>query len=175
MHGTTILCVRKGNKVVMASDGQVTMGDMVCKNTAKKVRLISKGSVVAGFAGSVADSLTFISRLEAKLEQYSGNLLRSVVELSKDWRSDKYLRHLETSLIVADKDSIISLGGNGEALEIDGDIASVGSGSKFALAAACALVDGNMNAEEIVRKSMKIAGDLCVYTNGVISMETIDI
>ncbi|MBL0725399.1 MAG: ATP-dependent protease subunit HslV [Alphaproteobacteria bacterium] len=175
MHGTTILCVKKGKQLVIASDGQVTMGDMVCKDTAKKVRSIFNNNTIAGFAGSVADSLAFISRLESKLEQYSGDLVRSVIELSKDWRSDKYLRNLETSLLVADKDCIMSLGGNGEALEVDSNIASVGSGSKFALAAAYALIDTDIEAYDIVKKSMGIASKLCVYTNNNLSFETVDL
>ena len=173
LEGTTILCVKKDNKVVMASDGQVTLGDMICKSTAKKVRLLSNGKVIAGFAGSVSDSLTFIHQLEEKLEKYSNDLMRSVIELSKDWRGDKYLRHLQTSMIVANKDCIMSLTGNGDALEVEDNISSVGSGSKFALSAAYALIDTDMKAEDIVKKSMQIASNLCVYTNSNFTIESL--
>lgn len=157
----------------MASDGQVTLGDMVCKSSAKKVRSMSNGSVLVGFAGSVSDSLTFMSRLETKLTQYPNDLVRSVIELSKDWRSDKYLRHLETSMIVADSSIMMSIGGSGEAMEVEDDVASVGSGSRFALAAAYALESVEMDAESIARKAMAVASRLCVYTNDSLTIETI--
>lgn len=174
LRSTTILCVKKGGHVVMASDGQVTLGDMVCKPNANKVRKLSKGTVLVGFAGAVADCLTLVGRLEGKLEQYPKDLIRSVIELSKDWRADKYLKSLQASLVVADKSVIMFLGGNGEAMEVDDDVASVGSGSKFAISAAKALMEiESFSAEDVVRKSMKIASDLCVYTNNNLVVETL--
>ena len=174
IRSTTILYVKKDDKAILASDGQVTLGDMVCKGNASKVRKISKGKVAVGFAGSVADCLTLTSRLEEKLEEYSGDLTRSVIELSKDWRSDKYLKSLEAQIIAVNKDCAMILSGRGEVLEVEDSIASVGSGSKFALSAAKALIDiDGISAKQIVEKAMKIAGDLCVYTNSNLTLEEI--
>lgn len=175
-HSTTILCVRRGNEVVMASDGQVTLGNMVEKNTARKLRTFKKGKIIAGFAGSVADCMTLLDRLEKKIEQYD-ELIRACYELAKEWRTDKYIRNLEASIIVTNGDMILSLSGDGNVLEPeDKDIASVGSGSVFALAAARALYNHTtMNAEEIVKKSMEIAGNMCIYTNNHLSIERLTV
>ena len=175
-RSTTILCVRKGDECVIASDGQVTLGNMVEKNTARKLRVFKKGKIVAGFAGSVADCMTLLDRLEKKIEQYD-ELERSCYELAKDWRTDKVIRNLEASLIITDGDTILQLTGDGNVLEPENkDIASVGSGSVFALASARALYENtNFSAEEIVRKAMKIAGDYCIYTNHNLSVEKISI
>ena len=173
-RSTTILCVRKGDECVIASDGQVTLGNMVEKNTARKLRVFKRGKIVAGFAGSVADCMTLLDRLEKKIEQYD-ELERSCYELAKDWRTDKVIRNLEASLIITDGDTILQLTGDGNVLEPENkDIASVGSGSVFALASARALYENtNFSAEEIVRKAMKIAGDYCIYTNHNLSIEKI--
>ena len=175
-RSTTILCVRRGNEVVMASDGQVTLGNMVEKNTARKLRTFKKGKIIAGFAGSVADCMTLLDRLEKKIEQYD-ELLRACYELAKEWRTDKYIRNLEASIIITNGEMILSLSGDGNVLEPENkDIASVGSGSVFALASARALYDNtSMTAEEIVKKSMEIAGNMCIYTNHNISMEKLNI
>ena len=175
-RSTTILCVRRGNEVVMASDGQVTLGNMVEKNTARKLRTFKKGKIIAGFAGSVADCMTLLDRLEKKIEQYD-ELLRACYELAKEWRTDKYIRNLEASIIITNGEMILSLSGDGNVLEPENkDIASVGSGSVFALASARALYDNtSMTAEEIVKKSMEIAGNMCIYTNHNISMEKLHI
>ena len=175
-RSATILCVKRGNEVVMASDGQVTLGNMVEKNTARKIRTFKKGKIVAGFAGSVADCMTLLDRLEKKIEQYD-ELLRACYELAKEWRTDKYIRNLEASIIITNGEMILSLSGDGNVLEPENkDIASVGSGSVFALAAARALYDNTtMNAEEIVKKSMEIAGNMCIYTNHNLSMEKLSI
>ena len=175
-RSTTILCVRRGNEVVMASDGQVTLGNMVEKNTARKLRTFKKGKIIAGFAGSVADCMTLLDRLEKKIEQYD-ELLRACYELAKEWRTDKYIRNLEASIIITNGELILSLSGDGNVLEPENkDIASVGSGSVFALASARALYDNtSMTAEEIVKKSMEIAGNMCIYTNHNISMEKLNI
>ncbi len=170
-HGTTILGVRKGNEVVIAGDGQVSFGQTVMKNNARKVRPIGGGDVIAGFAGATADAFTLLERLEQKLEQYRGQLLRACVELAKDWRTDRYLRRLEAMMIVADKDTTLVLTGNGDVLEPEHGVVGIGSGGLYALAAARALVDTDMNAEEIARKAMAIAGDICVYTNGELIVE----
>ena len=171
-RSTTILCVRRGNEVVMASDGQVTLGNMVEKNTARKLRTFKKGKIIAGFAGSVADCMTLLDRLEKKIEQYD-ELLRACYELAKEWRTDKYIRNLEASIIITNGEMILSLSGDGNVLEPENkDIASVGSGSVFALASARALYDNtSMTAEEIVKKSMEIAGNMCIYTNHNLSIE----
>jgi ATP-dependent HslUV protease subunit HslV len=173
-HGTTILAVRKGPTTVIAGDGQVSMGPTIIKGNAKKVRRLAGGKVLAGFAGATADALTLIERLEAKLEQYPEQLARACVDLAKDWRTDRYLRRLEAMLIVADKGSIYTVTGVGDVLEPEYGIAAIGSGGQFALAAARALVDFDLTAEEIARRAMAIAGDICVYTNGALTLESLD-
>jgi ATP-dependent HslUV protease, peptidase subunit HslV len=173
-HGTTILSVRKNGRVIIAGDGQVTQGQTVMKPNAKKVRPLGDGSVIAGFAGATADAFTLFERLEAKLERHNGQLMRAAVELAKDWRTDKYLRNLEAMLIVADKEATLVITGNGDVLEPEGGIAAIGSGGNFALAAARALVEYEGDAETICRKAMKIAGDLCVYTNDRLTVEGLD-
>ena len=174
-HATTILMVRKGGKVVIGGDGQVSMGQTVVKSHARKVRRLAKGDVIAGFAGATADAFTLFERLEAKLEQYPGQLARACVELAKDWRTDRYLRRLEAMLIVADKSTGFTLSGSGDVLEPEedefGSATAIGSGGNYALAAARALVDGPLDAEAIVRKSLDIAADICVYTNRNITIE----
>lgn len=173
-HATTILSVRKGGKVVVAGDGQVSMGQTVMKSTARKVRRLGKGGdVVAGFAGATADAFTLFERLESKLEQYPGQLTRACVELAKDWRTDRYLRRLEAMMIVADKTTTLVLTGTGDVLEPEHGIAAIGSGGNYALAAARALADGDLDAEAIARKAMKIAADICVYTNENLVVETL--
>ena len=172
-HGTTILCVRKDGIVCMAGDGQVSLSHTVVKGNAKKVRRIGD-NILVGFAGSTADALTLLERLEKKLEEYPGQLTRACVELAKAWRTDKYLRKLEAALLVADANNIFELTGNGDVLEPESGVMSVGSGGAYALSAALALLDvPGMSAEQIVRKSMKIAGDICVYTNHNLTLETI--
>ncbi len=173
--GTTILSVRKGNQVVIAGDGQVTMGNTVVKANARKVRFLSSGDVLVGFAGATADAFTLFERLEAKLDQYPGQLQRACVELAKDWRTDKYLRKLEAMMAVVDKNVSLILTGIGDVLEPQDGIIGIGSGGNFALAAARALIDQDLSAEEIARKSMKIAADLCIYTNHSIILEKINI
>ena len=173
-HGTTIIGVKKGDKTVVAGDGQVSMGNTVMKPNARKVRRIGKdGTVVAGFAGATADAFTLFERLEKKLEQYNGQLMRASVELAKDWRTDKYLRNLEALMIVADKDSLLVLTGNGDVLEPDAGIAAIGSGGNYALAAARALDQYEEDAEQIARKAMAVAADICVFTNGNVTLETV--
>jgi len=172
-YGTTIVSVRKGGKVVIAGDGQVTLGAIVIKHTARKVRPLGKGDVVAGFAGATADAFTLFERLEAKLEQYPGQLMRACVELAKDWRTDRYLRRLEAMMIVADANVTLVLTGTGDVLEPEGGIAGIGSGGTYALAAARALADSDLDAEAIARKAMKIAADICVYTNENVVVETL--
>ena len=174
-HGTTILGVRKGDKVVIAGDGQVSMGNTVMKPNARKVRRLGDGNVIAGFAGATADAFTLFERLEKKLEAHHGQLLRAAVELAKDWRTDKYLRNLEALMIVADKDVLLVLTGNGDVLEPEGGIAAIGSGGNYALAAARALVDYEPDAETLARKAMAIAAEVCVFTNDRVTVETIDI
>src|SRR5712691_9353904 len=172
-HGTTILSVRKGGIVVVAGDGQVTMGQTVVKSNAKKVRRLAGGSVIAGFAGTTADAITLFERLEGKLEQYSGQLTRACVELAKDWRTDRYLRRLEAMMAVADKEVSLILSGTGDVLEPEDDIIiGIGSGGGYALAAARALIqfDG-LDAETIARRAMAIASQICVYTNDKITIE----
>jgi ATP-dependent HslUV protease subunit HslV len=173
-HGTTICSVRRGGTVVIAGDGQVSMGQTVMKPNARKVRRLGDGSVIGGFAGATADAFTLFERLERKLEQHQGQLLRAAVELAKDWRTDKYLRNLEAMMIVADKDVTLILTGNGDVLEPEGGIAAIGSGGNYALAAAKALVDYEADAEVIARKAMAIASEVCVYTNDRLVVETMN-
>ena len=173
-HGTTILSVRKDGKVVVAGDGQVSLGDTVVKASAKKVRRLAGGGVVAGFAGATADAFTLFERLEGKLEQYPRQLTRASVELAKDWRTDRYLRRLEAMMAVADKEVSLVLTGNGDVLEPDDGVIGIGSGGNYALAAARALIDRqDMNAEAIARKAMAIAGEICIYTNNNITIESL--
>ena len=174
-HGTTILAVRRGGEVVVAGDGQVSLGQTVIKGTARKVRRLSPGGhpVVAGFAGSTADAFALLERLEAKLEATPGQLQRACVELAKDWRTDKYLQKLEAMLIVTDGDVLLVITGAGDVLEPEHDVAAIGSGGNFALAAARALMDSDHDAEEIARRAMAIAADICVYTNGNLTVEAI--
>ena len=171
-HGTTILSLRRGGEVVVAGDGQVSMGQSIVKSNARKVRRLAGGSVIAGFAGATADAITLFERLEAKLEQYSGQLTRACVELAKDWRTDRYLRRLEAMMAVADKEVSLILSGTGDVLEPEDDIIGIGSGGGYALAAARALmqVDG-LDAETIARRAMAIAAGICVYTNDKITLE----
>ncbi|GGB17337.1 ATP-dependent protease subunit HslV [Sphingomonas metalli] len=173
-HGTTICSVRRGGKVVVAGDGQVSMGQTVMKPNARKVRRLGDGSVIGGFAGATADAFTLFERLERKLEQHQGQLLRAAVELAKDWRTDKFLRNLEAMMIVADKDVTLILTGNGDVLEPEAGVAAIGSGGNYALAAAKALVDYESDAETIARKAMAIAAEVCVYTNDRLTIETLD-
>ncbi len=173
-HGTTILSVRKNGRVVVAGDGQVSMGQTVMKPNARKVRRLHDGSVIGGFAGATADAFTLFERLEAKLERHNGQLMRAAVELAKDWRTDKYLRNLEAMMAVADKEITLILTGNGDVLEPVDGIAAIGSGGNFALSAARALLDYEEDAETLARKAMAIAGDLCVYTNHNVTLEALD-
>ena len=170
---TTIVLVRKNNDVVVASDGQVSMGNTVIKSNANKVRKIEKRNVIAGFAGSTADALTLFERLEAKLEKHAGNLTRAAVELAKDWRTDKYLRRLEALMAIGDKEKSFIISGTGDVLEPEGDVIGIGSGGNYALAAAKVLIDTEMSAEEIAKRAIKVASDICVYTNDNLSMEKI--
>ncbi|MBJ7410968.1 MAG: ATP-dependent protease subunit HslV [Phenylobacterium sp.] len=173
-HGTTILAVRKDGKTVVAGDGQVSMGQTIVKGTARKVRKLAGGRVIAGFAGSTADAFTLIERLEAKLEQYPEQLARACVDLAKDWRTDRYLRRLEAMLLVADKDQIFTVTGVGDVLEPEYGVAAIGSGGNYAFAAARALLDVNgLDAETVARKAMGIAADICVYTNGELTVEVL--
>jgi len=174
-HGTTILCVRRGETVAMAGDGQVTLGQTVIKGNARKVRRIGAGgSVLAGFAGATADAFTLLERLEAKLERFPLQLERACVELAKDWRTDRYLRRLEAMMAVADRTHSYTLTGNGDVLEPEDGIIAIGSGGNYALAAARALIElPDLGAEDIARRAMKIAGDICVYTNHSVIVETI--
>jgi len=166
IRSTTILCVRKDGKVVMAGDGQVTLGSEVLKASAKKLRRLYNGKILAGFAGSTADAFALFTRFETKLEQYNGNLSRSVVELAKDWRTDRMLRHLEALLVVADTGNTFIVSGNGDVIDPDNDIAAIGSGGGFAKAAAVALIENTkLSAREIVEKSMAVAASTCIYTN----------
>ena len=173
-HGTTIIGVSRNGKTVIAGDGQVSMGNTVMKPNARKVRRIGEGGkVIAGFAGATADAFTLFERLEKKLEQYSGQLLRAAVELAKDWRTDKYLRNLEALMIVADKETMLVLTGNGDVLEPEGGIAAIGSGGNYALSAARALDDYEDDAEKIARRAMEVAAEVCVFTNDRVTVETI--
>ena len=170
---TTIVLIRKNNDVVVASDGQVSMGNTVIKKTANKVRKIEKRNVIAGFAGSTADALTLFERLESKLEKHAGNLQRAAVELAKDWRTDKYLRRLEALMAIGDKKNSYIISGTGDVLEPEGDVIGIGSGGNYALAAAKVLIDTDMAAEDIAKKAIKIASEICVFTNDNLSMEKI--
>ncbi len=173
-HGTTILAVRKGNRVVVAGDGQVSLGSTIIKSNATKVRRLGDGSVIAGFAGATADAFTLFERLEGKLEQYPTQLVRACVELAKDWRTDRYLRRLEAMMAVADKSVSLVLTGTGDVLEPEEGLIGIGSGGNFALAAARALIDrDDMDAEAIARRAMAVAADICVYTNSKIVIETL--
>ena len=174
-HGTTILSVRTPNAVVVAGDGQVSLGDTVIKSNARKVRRFGKGSVVGGFAGATADAFTLFERLEAKLEQHPGNLTRAAVELAKDWRTDRYLRRLEAMMAVADKTTSLVLTGTGDVLEPEDGIIGIGSGGNYALAAARALIGLDLDAEDIAKRAMGIAADICVYTNNSLLIEKIDL
>ena len=172
-HGTTIIGVKKGGKVVIAGDGQVSLGQTVIKGSARKVRKLSPGGyeVIAGFAGSTADAFTLLERLEAKLEATPGQLARASVDLAKDWRTDKYLQKLEAMLIVTDGEQLLVITGAGDVLEPENDVAAIGSGGNYALAAARAMMDGDKDAETIAREAMAIAADICVYTNGNLTVE----
>src|SRR6266705_1280671 len=172
IRSTTVLCVRRNGNVVMAGDGQVTLGESVIKHGAKKIRRLYQDKILAGFAGSTADAFTLFSRFESKLEQYHGNLGRAAVELAKDWRTDKFLRHLEALLLVSDKEATFLLSGQGDVIEPDGGIAAIGSGGPFAQAAAEALVEHTkLSAREIAEQAMKIAGKMCIYTNDSFTIE----
>jgi len=174
-HGTTILGVKKGKLTVIAGDGQVSMGNTIMKPNAKKVRRLGPdGTVIGGFAGATADAFTLFERLEKKLEQHQGNLMRAAVELAKDWRTDKYLRNLEAMMIVADADVMLILTGNGDVLEPEGGIAAIGSGGNYALAAARALADYEADPEALARRAMAIAAEVCVFTNDRLTVETVD-
>lgn len=173
-HGTTILAVRKDGKVVLAGDGQVSLGQTVIKSTARKVRRLGNGKILGGFAGSTADAFTLFERLEAKLEQYPDQLTRACVELAKDWRTDRYLRRLEAMMAVADLTTSLVLTGTGDVLEPDDGVIGIGSGGNYALAAARALIDQpGLDAEQVARKAMKIAADICVYTNTNLTVESL--
>jgi ATP-dependent HslUV protease subunit HslV len=171
---TTILTVRKSGKVVIAGDGQVSLGQTVIKANARKVRSLGKGDVIGGFAGATADAFTLFERLEGKLEQYPGQLTRACVELAKDWRTDRFLRRLEAMMLVADREKTLVLTGTGDVLEPERDCAGIGSGGNYALAAARALLDSDKSAEEIARRAMAIAADICVYTNATLVLEQLD-
>ena len=173
-HATTIVTVRKGDKVVIAGDGQVSLGATDIKGNARKVRPLGNGSVIAGFAGATADAFTLFERLEGKLEQYPGQLMRAAVEMAKDWRTDRYLRRLEAMMIVADKRTTLVLTGTGDVLEPENGVMGIGSGGNYALSAARALADQDLSAEEIARRAMKIAGEICVYTNDNVIVESLD-
>ncbi len=174
-HGTTIVSVRRGNSVAMGGDGQVTLGSVVIKQTARKVRRLYQDRILAGFAGATADAFTLFERFEAKLEQHQGNLVRSAVELAKDWRTDRMLRRLEAMLAVADRESSLILTGNGDVLEPEHGLIAIGSGGAYAQAAARALLDETqLSPEAIVRKSLAIAGDICIYTNQNVTVEAIE-
>ena len=172
--GTTILCVRRGNVVAMAGDGQVTLGNVVFKGTARKVRRVYHDKVIVGFAGATADAFTLVERFESVLEKHSGNLMRSAIELAKQWRTDKALRHLEAMMITADATTTLIVSGNGDVIEPENGIAAIGSGGSYALSAARALAEHTtMDAEAVAREALKIAGDLCIYTNQNVTFEVI--
>ena len=173
-HGTTILTVRKNGRVVIAGDGQVSLGQTIIKSNARKVRPLGKGDVIGGFAGATADAFTLFERLESKLEQYPRQLMRAAVELAKDWRTDRYLRRLEAMMIVADRATSLVLTGTGDVLEPMNGIMGIGSGGNYALAAARALVDSELDAEAIARKAMAIAAEICVYTNDQVVLESLE-
>ena len=170
---TTIVLVRKNNEVIVAGDGQVSMGNTVIKSSAKKVRKIEKRNVIAGFAGSTADALTLFERLESKLEKHAGNLSRAAVELAKDWRTDKYLRRLEALMAIADKENSFIISGTGDVLEPEGDVIGIGSGGNYALAAAKVLMDSELSAEEVAKKAIQVASEICVFTNNNLQIEKI--
>ena len=172
-HGTTIVSVRKGNKVVVAGDGQVSMGQTIMKHGAKKVRRLANGAVIGGFAGSTADAFTLFERLEGKLEQYPNQLMRAAVELAKDWRTDRFLRRLEAMMLVADAETTLVLTGTGDVLEPEKHVMGIGSGGNYALSAARALLDQPLDAETIARKAMAIAAEICVYTNDNLVIESL--
>jgi ATP-dependent HslUV protease subunit HslV len=172
-YGTTIVSVRKKNEVVIAGDGQVTLGDTVIKSNARKVRTLASGKVITGFAGATADAFTLFERLESKLEKSSNNLMRACVDMAKDWRTDRYLRRLEAMMVVADKESSLILSGNGDVLEPKDGLMAIGSGGNFALAAARALFNTKLDAEAIAKQSLEIAAELCIYTNNNIISEKI--
>jgi ATP-dependent HslUV protease subunit HslV len=175
-RGTTICSVRRGNQVVMGGDGQVTLGNTIMKSNARKVRRLYNGQIIAGFAGATADAFTLFERFEGKLEKYSGNLVRAAVEMAKDWRTDRMLRRLEALLAIADHKDSLLISGTGDVIEPENGLIAIGSGGPFAQAAAMAYLDGTeMDAEEIVRKSLGIAADICIYTNDNIVIETLDI
>lgn len=173
-HGTTIVAVRKGGKTVIAGDGQVSMGPTIVKGGARKVRTLAGGKVIVGFAGATADAFTLLERLEAKLELYPDQLARACVDLAKDWRTDRYLRRLEAMLLVGDKNTILTITGVGDVLEPEDGVAAIGSGGTYALSAARALLEYEPDAEVIARKAMKIAGEICVYTNGNVTLESLE-
>jgi ATP-dependent HslUV protease subunit HslV len=167
IRSTTVLAVRRGDKVALGGDGQVTMGNTVVKSTARKIRRLHEGTVVAGFAGSAADGITLFEKFEARLKEYNGNLTRAAVELAKDWRTDRVLRRLEALLLVADREKTLMLSGTGDVIEPDGDAAAIGSGGPYALAAARALLDATpLSARDVAERALAIAGDICIYTNG---------
>ncbi len=174
MHGTTVLCVRKENKVVLAADGQVTLGDAVIKHSAKKIRRLFNDKIIAGFAGSTADALSLFSRFENKLQEFHGNLPRAAVELAKEWRTDRSLRHLDALLIVADAKNTFLLSGNGDVIEPDDGVCAIGSGGNYAVAAARALAkNSKLSAKDIAQEAMRIAADICIYTNANFSIEEV--
>src|SRR6202047_5269021 len=174
MHGTTVLCVRKDNKAVLVADGQVTMGDHIMKHTARKTRRLFNDKVIAGFAGSTADAISLFERFEGKLQEHSGNLQKSAVELAKEWRKDRALRHLEALLIVADNKATFILSGNGDVIEPDDGIVSIGSGGSYALAAARALTKhSKLNAKDLAMEAMRITSEICIYTNANFTVEEI--
>ena len=172
-HGTTIVLIRKGNQTIVAGDGQVSLGNTVLKSKAKKVRKIEKRNVIAGFAGSTADALTLFERLESKLEKHAGNLTRAAVELAKDWRTDKYLRRLEALMAIGDKEKSFIISGTGDVLEPEGDVIGIGSGGNYALASGKVLMDTDLNAEEIAKKAIEVASEICVFTNNNVKIEKI--
>ena len=172
-HGTTIVLLRKDNETIVVGDGQVSLGNTVLKSKAKKVRKIEKRNVIAGFAGSTADALTLFERLEAKLEKHAGNLSRAAVELAKDWRTDKYLRRLEALMAVGDKENSYIISGTGDVLEPEGDVIGIGSGGNYALAAGKVLMESNMSAEDVAKKAIAVAADICVFTNNNVKIEKI--
>ena len=172
-HGTTVVSVRKNKEVVIAADGQVTLGDTVIKANARKVRPLANGKVITGFAGATADAFSLFERLESKLDKHSNNLMRACVELAKDWRTDKYLRRLEALMAVGDKSNSYIISGTGDVLEPEGDVIGIGSGGNYALAAGKVLMEGNMSAEEVAKKAIKVAADICVFTNDNVKIEKI--
>ena len=174
MHATTICCARKGNEVAIGGDGQVTLGDTIVKNTARKIRTMRDGAILAGFAGSTADAMNLFERFEAKLDEHSGSLTRAAVGLAKDWRTDRYLRKLEAMMIVADLERTLLISGNGDVLEPDEGVTAIGSGGAYAKSAALGLLrHSKLSAKDIVVEAMRIAGSICIYTNSEISVETL--